>query len=209
MVSSNSHIIINTALLMSCFSISVFCTVLLKFPKAKLSAFPVLLKLQNYLVLRMKYSVIHSDSKQTNPFFLLLLNSQENQLNLNLISGYILPCHINFISDALPPLQVLQGTKNLAETGMKYLLYFFLKSMTKQTENTCYTNELGLDADQRQTKINNLIPVLLTWVNIFPRKQTQKSKYLQHSIYFTSMACTKQHGHMILIINYFLTEKKT
>lgn len=63
MVSSNSHIIINTALLMSCFSISVFCTVLLKFPKAKLSAFPVLLKLQNYLVLRMKYSVIHSDSK--------------------------------------------------------------------------------------------------------------------------------------------------
>lgn len=91
---------------------------------------------------------------------------------------------------------------------MKYLLYFLLKSMTKQTENTCYTNELGADAHKRQTNINNLIPVLLIWVNIFPRKQTQKSKYLQQSIYSTSMACASQHGHILLIIIYFLTEKR-
>lgn len=123
---SHGAININYQMLMSCFSISVFCTALLKFPKANLSGFPMVLKLQKDLVLRRKYRVVHSDSKWTNPFFFPLQNSQDNQLNLNLIWGCILPSHINFISDALPPLQAIQGRKNLAETWRKYLSYFLL-----------------------------------------------------------------------------------
>lgn len=40
--------------------------------------------------------------------------------------------------------------------------------MTKQTENSCYTDELGLDAHKWYKNIDNLFLVLLIWVNIFP-----------------------------------------
>lgn len=64
---------------------------------------------------------------------------------------------------------------------MNYLSYFLLlttlrKSLTKQTENTCYTNDLGLDAHKRYININNLILVLLIWVNISPSSHENRCK---------------------------------